>query len=247
MFLLWHPWLTTTNLSYSFPLLETSATALCGTTGRKNNKHINIIATNQSHWWGHWRLLISLHAPPDSPCEMKHVKMTGVKMVIHPDKNGKVKPCLVSAIYQLYLVLLSLVLKLRLKDFSWSPCFETNQTTILSGFVRQRRATATSLNFHLHQSNKCCRFLVDVHPAMGWKWHPPHLLAWKVNYSILWKLLGGACSEVLKELKTKFEGLLAVPLCFKVNIHLLKWQCKLSSKTNWESYARKPARFSFEI
>ena len=33
MFLLWHPWLTTTNLSYSFPLLETSATALCGTTG----------------------------------------------------------------------------------------------------------------------------------------------------------------------------------------------------------------------
>ena len=33
MFLLWHPWLTTTNLSYSFPLLETSAAALCGTTG----------------------------------------------------------------------------------------------------------------------------------------------------------------------------------------------------------------------
>ncbi len=33
MFLLWHPWLTTTNLSYSFPLLETSATASCGTTG----------------------------------------------------------------------------------------------------------------------------------------------------------------------------------------------------------------------
>ena len=33
MFLLLHPWLTTTNLSYSFPHLETSATALCGTTG----------------------------------------------------------------------------------------------------------------------------------------------------------------------------------------------------------------------
>ena len=28
-----HPWLTTTNLSYKFPLFETSATALCGTTG----------------------------------------------------------------------------------------------------------------------------------------------------------------------------------------------------------------------
>ena len=28
-----HPWLTTTNLSYRFPIFETSATALCGTTG----------------------------------------------------------------------------------------------------------------------------------------------------------------------------------------------------------------------
>jgi len=28
-----HPWFTATNLSYSFPIFETSATALCGTTG----------------------------------------------------------------------------------------------------------------------------------------------------------------------------------------------------------------------
>ena len=28
-----HPWFTTTNLSYRFPMFETSATALCGTTG----------------------------------------------------------------------------------------------------------------------------------------------------------------------------------------------------------------------
>ena len=27
-----HPWFTTTNLSYRFPMFETSATALCGTT-----------------------------------------------------------------------------------------------------------------------------------------------------------------------------------------------------------------------
>ena len=27
-----HPWFTTTNLSYRFPIFETSATALCGTT-----------------------------------------------------------------------------------------------------------------------------------------------------------------------------------------------------------------------
>ena len=30
-----HPWFTTTNLSYRFPIFETSATALCGTTGTK--------------------------------------------------------------------------------------------------------------------------------------------------------------------------------------------------------------------
>ena len=33
MFLLWHPSLTAINLSYTCPILETSATALCGTTG----------------------------------------------------------------------------------------------------------------------------------------------------------------------------------------------------------------------
>ena len=36
MFLLWHPSLTAINLSYTFPILETSATALCGTTGTNN-------------------------------------------------------------------------------------------------------------------------------------------------------------------------------------------------------------------
>ena len=33
MFLLCHPWFTTTNLSYTFPIFETSATASCGSTG----------------------------------------------------------------------------------------------------------------------------------------------------------------------------------------------------------------------
>ena len=38
-----HPWVTTTNLSYRFPIFETSATALCGTTGiNKQWKNINI-------------------------------------------------------------------------------------------------------------------------------------------------------------------------------------------------------------
>ena len=30
-----HPWFTRTNLSYRFPIFETSATALCGTTGNQ--------------------------------------------------------------------------------------------------------------------------------------------------------------------------------------------------------------------
>ena len=33
-----HPWVTTTNLSYRFPIFETSATALCGTTGNQTRK-----------------------------------------------------------------------------------------------------------------------------------------------------------------------------------------------------------------
>ena len=33
MFLIWHLWLTTTNLSYRFYIFETSATASCGSTG----------------------------------------------------------------------------------------------------------------------------------------------------------------------------------------------------------------------
>ena len=33
MFLLCHPWFTISNLSYRFPILETSATASCSTTG----------------------------------------------------------------------------------------------------------------------------------------------------------------------------------------------------------------------
>jgi hypothetical protein len=38
-----HPWITTTNLSYRFPIFDTSATALCGTTGNNNNNMYIII------------------------------------------------------------------------------------------------------------------------------------------------------------------------------------------------------------
>ena len=37
-----HPWFTTTNFSYRFPIFETSATALCGTTGIYIYIHIYI-------------------------------------------------------------------------------------------------------------------------------------------------------------------------------------------------------------
>ena len=35
-----HPWFTTTNFSYRLPIFETSATALCGTTGTDGNLHV---------------------------------------------------------------------------------------------------------------------------------------------------------------------------------------------------------------
>ena len=38
-----HPWFTTANLSYRFPIFETSATALCGTTGRRyGGDHVQV-------------------------------------------------------------------------------------------------------------------------------------------------------------------------------------------------------------
>ena len=36
-----HLWFTTTNLSYTFPFFDTSATALCGTTGHKSQTKRN--------------------------------------------------------------------------------------------------------------------------------------------------------------------------------------------------------------
>jgi len=36
-----HPYFTTTNLSYRFPIFETSATALCGTTGIHSVANLN--------------------------------------------------------------------------------------------------------------------------------------------------------------------------------------------------------------
>ena len=37
-----HPWFTTTNFSYRFPIFETSATALCGTTGTVEKADDNV-------------------------------------------------------------------------------------------------------------------------------------------------------------------------------------------------------------
>ena len=55
MLLLWHPSLTAINLSYTFPILETSATASCGTTGICQYQLI-------PRWW----LLIGIHGFSDS-------------------------------------------------------------------------------------------------------------------------------------------------------------------------------------
>ena len=52
-----HPWFTTTNLSYRFPFFETSATALCGTTGTQTIEldwmamSTNSLSTIQWRWW----------------------------------------------------------------------------------------------------------------------------------------------------------------------------------------------------
>ena len=52
MFLLCHPSLTAINLSYTFPILETSATALCAT----GILHIKTYETNQMFQSADWKL-----------------------------------------------------------------------------------------------------------------------------------------------------------------------------------------------
>ena len=55
-----HPWFTTTNLSYRFPIFETSATALCGTTGilvrilLLGNLYIITLGTLRTFTWKTW-------------------------------------------------------------------------------------------------------------------------------------------------------------------------------------------------
>ena len=63
MFSLCHPWFTTTNLSYTFPILETSATASCGSTGRPTKlnmesehdafqkEELHALETSGKHLW----------------------------------------------------------------------------------------------------------------------------------------------------------------------------------------------------
>ena len=64
MFLLWHPSLTAINLSYTFPILETSATALCGTTGNLIGFGLNPRPPHFAFplnilWFFHWFLPVA--------------------------------------------------------------------------------------------------------------------------------------------------------------------------------------------
>ena len=59
-----HPWFTTTNLSYRFPIFATSATALCGTTGNNiwmlNHGFGDVLGfftsfLDKPNWSGEWK------------------------------------------------------------------------------------------------------------------------------------------------------------------------------------------------
>ena len=59
-----HPWVTTTNPSYRFPILETSATALCGTTGNTDQKGSKWELAKNELKWDAFQLLQNLLATP---------------------------------------------------------------------------------------------------------------------------------------------------------------------------------------
>ena len=53
-----HPWFTTTNLSYWFPIFETSATALCGTTGTQKYFYTEMLHTEMT---SHTETFLHIH------------------------------------------------------------------------------------------------------------------------------------------------------------------------------------------
>ena len=84
-----HPWFTTTHLSYRFPILETSATALCGTTGiiyiyihTICMSHINPTSSNHQKWgfapWTelqrpHWQTPVGMDSNCGNTRECKNI------------------------------------------------------------------------------------------------------------------------------------------------------------------------------
>ena len=63
-----HLWFTTTNLSYRFPIFETSATALCGTTGRDYESSMCIICR-------YYLILRMSELAITSPCQARHLSV----------------------------------------------------------------------------------------------------------------------------------------------------------------------------
>ena len=66
-----HPWFTTTNLSYRFPIFETSATALCGTTGTLMCRSIDVFHLHKAF---HPKSLHALEWRP--PVSIRHDSLT---------------------------------------------------------------------------------------------------------------------------------------------------------------------------
>ena len=145
MFLLCHRWLTTTNLSYSFLFFETSATALCGTTGRSTtccNHAIyvfphNILFHLQFHiqmffdefpprpWkpsyipncssWG-WRMHLVRHLAAESPDEKQAKKRQ--KWILQVPTYGKfVNKYIYICKYESYVCLYSM--KIYIYDYAY--------------------------------------------------------------------------------------------------------------------------------
>ena len=115
MFLLWHPSLTAINLSYTFPILETSATALCGTTGIHTHLHLHVaytyIHTHTSYTYTPTHIITSQRFSPstvprsESPLKAlaESNEILG-KVLAVPMPEDPVKECQPSKIVALYKV-----------------------------------------------------------------------------------------------------------------------------------------------
>ena len=178
MFLLWHPSLTAINLAYTFPILETSATALCGTTGNDKYTYVIVLYIPFSliYYQTHYHLNLeacSSQLPVPEAC------VTSSSQVHHPavfpavnqfnsesveifrsvattrNMRRKVQPRMVNVFFLHCLWLTAHCCLPEIFQKHWDGAFQTDESTM---FLAERNVAVVQFNTYGHAKVPCCLY-----------------------------------------------------------------------------------------